>query len=172
MPPDFGNANLILGIIGAGAALVYFFYRMQFSLPLIQGMLRGNQKSAEERSLDLLQQYQKEGSWIHTDSRTINAISPRFHMLRAAIQDETVTCYVINKGGTASNLRIETEGSHRGSITPAASLGNGQTGNISLHDVAGVVGPLQFILSYDDALGMRVIRHYQYAQAEQKFIEI
>ncbi|MEM8486098.1 MAG: hypothetical protein AAF564_11150 [Bacteroidota bacterium] len=172
MPPDFGNANLILGIIGAGAALVYFFYRLQFALPMIQGMLRGNQKSAEERSLDLLQQYQKEGSWIHTDSRTINAISPRFHMLRAAIQDGTVACYVINKGGTASSLRIETEGPHQGSITPNTSLANGQTGNIALHGVGGVAGRLQFTLSYDDALGMRVMRSYQYAPAEQKFIEV
>ncbi len=173
MPPDYGNAQLILGIIGAGAALVYFFYRLvNFGFPMLDRLLWGTQKTAEERSLDLLNRYKEEGSWIQTDTRSISAISPRFHMLRTATQDGNMTCYVINKGGTASNLRIEATGPFHATIAPHHSLGNGQTGNISLQGIQYPSDQVQFELSYDDALGMRVVRSYQYSQPEQKFVEV
>ncbi len=106
--PDFSSPNFILGIIGAGAAVIYLIYRLQtITLPLINGMLSANSKSAEERSLDLLTQYRKETEQFDFVPRSMADAAPRIQMLRVARHDTEVKCLMVNQGGRATNLAVE-----------------------------------------------------------------
>lgn len=171
MPPDFGNPNIVLGIIGAGAALVYFVYTLQMRMNIFSFLLDNVKTSPEERSADLLQRYHQESQQPQTKIRSVSAASPRLQMLRAAQKDGAILCFVVNKGGTAINLSVETAGDVDARIEPANMLATDQTASITLTNTHTAQGRLQFQLSYDDSMGMRVMRSYSYSSQERKFIE-
>ena len=171
--PDFGSPNFILGLIGAGAAVVYFVYRLQnFTMPLINGMLNSNTQSAEERAAHLMQRYKEETNHLGYEPRSIAASSPRIQMLRVATQDTDVKCLMVNRGGHATNLKVESFAAKETQIEPQSIMENGQTGSISLSGVTALPDLVQFELSYNDSTGMRVIRKYAYSEQQKTFIEV
>lgn len=169
MPPDFGNPTLLMGIIGAGAALAYFVYTLQMGGGIFGFLLDKAKTSPEERSADLLQRYHQESQMAYTTVRSATAASPRFQMLRTGQKDGAIRCFVVNKGGTAINLHVETADGIQGTIEPANMLELDQTASITLTNIH--TAQLQFQLSYDDSMGMRITRSYSYSNLEKKFIE-
>ena len=171
--PDFSSPNFILGIIGAGAAVIYLIYRLQtITLPLINGMLSANSKSAEERSLDLLTQYRKETEQFDFVPRSMADAAPRIQMLRVARHDTEVKCLMVNQGGRATNLAVESYAASEAMVEPVSVMENGQTGSITLKGVTTLPDLVRLQLSYNDSTGMRVIRTYTYSEAEKNFIEV
>ncbi len=171
MPPDFGNANIVLGIIGAGAALVAFFYSYQVWLkPMIDSLISFG-PTAEERAADLLVQYHEENRELYGLKHNVAATSPRLHLLRTAESDDGLRCLVVNRGGRASNLRIVTDGAI-GSIEPEQVLESGQTCSLSFNHLQTAPTLLRFQISYEDSLGLNVVRTYEYSEQEKNFIEV
>lgn len=172
MPPDFGNANILLGIIGAGAALVLFFYTYQiWWKPIIDRFLSTGTKSADELAADLLVKYHEENKKLDGPQRAAKAISPRLQMLRAAVHEEGLRCLLVNQGGRATDLRIASAGGE-GRIEPEAVLENGQTGSLSFSQLRTPPTSMQFQLSYRDSLGLEVVRTYAYSESDKTFVEI
>lgn len=172
MPPDFGSANIVLGILGAGAAVVYVIYQLQVMPSFLVNLFNSGKKSSEERMTNLLIKYQEETFNLDTSIRSNSSMSPRLQMLRTAKQEDELTCLLVNQGGTATNLQIEAPGALRARIEPTDTLDNGQAGSVWLSNINSGVDQLQFQLSYNDSLGMRVVTTYMYAEDDKKFIAV
>ncbi len=171
MPPDFWNANLVLGIIGAGAALVGFFYSYQIWFrPMIDALMSSG-PTAEERAADLLVKYQQESRDLNGLHRDSSAISPRLHILRTGESEDGLRCLLVNKGGRATNLMVTSDGA-LGNIEPAQVLEHGETCSLSLSHFQTAPTLLKFQISYVDSLGMNVVRQYEYSAQQKNFIEV
>ena len=172
MPPDFGNANLLLGILGAGAALVLFFYTFQvWWKPIIDRFLLSNTRSADELAADLIVKYHEENKKLDGPQRAAHAISPRLQLLRTAVSEEGLRCLLVNRGGRATDLRIDSAAGE-GRIEPATVLESGQTGSLSFSRLHTPPPAMRFQLSYRDSLGLEVVRTYAYSEHDKTFIEI
>ncbi len=171
MIPDPTSGNFLITIIAAGAGIVMSIYFIQVWLwPMIQGLSGGTESAARERVYDLMNQYYKQNQEVESEIRGLSMTSPRLQMIKAAQQEEKVTCLLVNRGGTASNLQIRSKATSSASINPVDALENGQTGSISLHSF-DKTDDLDFELTYEDPLGMRVTRQYVFSKQDNNFIE-
>lgn len=168
--PDFGSPTFILGLIGAGAAVVFFLYRVEVFWDWLSRMGAGG-KSSEELSADLIVKYHKESMKLESGVRNITSANPKLKMIRTAVQGDRLVCLLTNDGSPASNLTIESEDAEAVRIEPTRLLEKGQTGSIYLDGITNNPNALSFQLSYTDPTGMRVFKTYNYSPESRRFLE-
>lgn len=172
MLPEMPFGGSITGLLFAGAAIVLFLYTAQIWLiPILKNIFGlTNDRSAERASM-LLNEYYDQRRKQEAELRSSIKTSPQLQMIKAAKQDDEVVCLLVNQGGLASNLRIEPIGARIATIEPRQALQKGQTGSVSLRDFERGENDLQFQLSYENQLGMRIFRKYVYSTELKNFIE-
>ena len=164
-------SDVIVGIIGGGAAIVLFLFWAQWYLPRVMGFFGASKASPEERALELMNAYRDENSWKADTNYDESKSSPRIELLRTAHRDDRMTCVFVNRGGIARDFEVIPTGTASASISPVEKLTGGQTGSISLHDVGTNPASVQFQISYRDSLGIRVTRSFSFSAKERTFLE-
>jgi hypothetical protein len=166
---DLLLSTKVIGIVSGSVVSVWFF--VWFIWPRLEDLIRGHRKSADERAAELKAAYYREQQSMEASPRSFSMAAPRVEILRIGQRPGGVTCLLVNRGGTAMNLTVEPLGAFEARIEPTVTLGNGETGRISIQ------GPplsphMQFQLTYDDSYGQRVVRHFSYSDTESTFKEI
>ena len=148
---------LLVAMAIAGSVIMAFFWLKHWGV--FSRIKSWTGKSADERTGELLSSYLNRLQQRPEANPT--EATPHLRPLKAIKQDGEIRCYIGNRGGTAFNLTVNPQGAMSATIEPADTLPGGQTGVISLKDLAhSPVQIYQFTVSYTDTHRQQVSRQY------------
>ena len=139
----------LVGLLTAAASIVSAIYVFQVIWPRIRSVFRSEEGDPAERTRRLLRVYR-----ARTGVGAPSAPAPDIQFVRSAREGADLVVLLINRGGPALHLRIETPPGVEGTIEPIAVLGNERTGSLRLTATPDAV-ETPFVIVYEDADGVK-----------------
>jgi len=164
-------------IIGIIVVAAYIIYRFQlFSLIKLTFFYKGRNKldddiaSKVEHYLSIHDSVLADENEI--SSEPVSAEPPRFHILKAIINDNLINLYFINQGGDIFNIEVQSSNIPIITIEPAEKILNKDNGDLKFYIDDNVSDKISFELIYSDKLSNKMTKKYLFSIEDQKLEEI
>ncbi len=164
--PGLGQSHWMVDVLLLVGSALFLIYFAQVVWPGIKGLLTMTDKTAEERTQELLSRYATHRSGPHHYSRSLS--EPQIRFLKAGQDDNTLVFLFVNKGGQARELQVIPRGAFRVSTDPANTLNPGGVLKITLTELKGTPQQsLHFDIKFKNSIAETVTRQCEYSGIDE-----